>query len=98
MNFCYLRLGDKELAEDCTQEVFLILAQKMDTLKLSTDISLWLHKTAKLRIMQYYKKHKDYIPLDEIEDNVQDTTEPLGIFENIITDDEYQTLKEYTNG
>ena len=29
LNFCYLNVGDKQLAEDCTQEVFLALSKKM---------------------------------------------------------------------
>ncbi len=29
LNFCYAKIGDKQLAEDCTQEVFLILSKKM---------------------------------------------------------------------
>lgn len=39
LNFCYVNVGDKQLAEDCTQEVFLALSKKMHSLRLDTNIT-----------------------------------------------------------
>lgn len=50
LNFCYAKIGDKQLAEDCTQEVFLALSKKMCSLRLDTNITAWLYGAAKNEI------------------------------------------------
>lgn len=95
LNFCYFKLNNRELAEDCTQEVFLALAKKMHTLRLDTNIAAWLYKAAKIEILRCNKKHKHNISLDEIDDIPQEIVESQGIFDDIITEDEYQTLNDF---
>jgi RNA polymerase sigma-70 factor (ECF subfamily) len=43
---CYALGGNRSLAEDCTQDVFLILYERMGSLKDYDKIGGWLYKTA----------------------------------------------------
>lgn len=95
LNYCYLKLNNQELAEDCTQEVFLALSKKMHKLKLDTNVGAWLYKSAKIEISRCYKKQHNNISIDELDDIPEENNEPMNIFDNIITKDEYQTLNEY---
>lgn len=83
------------MAEDCTQEVFLALSKKMHKLKLDTNVEIWLYKSAKIEILRCYKKRHDDISIDELDDIPEEKNENAGILDNIITEDEYQTLNEY---
>ena len=44
--YCLSITGEKQTAEDCVQEVFLLLYQKRRKLYLSAGIRSWLYKTA----------------------------------------------------
>jgi RNA polymerase sigma-70 factor (ECF subfamily) len=94
-NYCYAKTGNYQIAEDCTQETFLILYKKMDKLKLSTNVLAWLYKAASLEIKNYLRKNKETIPLESIsETEIESSPEPK-FLEDIITDDEYELLSEY---
>lgn len=95
LNYCYLKLNNRELAEDCTQEVFLALSKKMHSLRLDTHVGAWLYKAAEIEVLRCYKKQKNDISIDELEDVPQENNEPQGIFEDILTEDEYMTLNDY---
>jgi RNA polymerase sigma-70 factor (ECF subfamily) len=49
---CYALGGNRSLAEDCTQDIFLILYERMGSLKDYDKIGGWLYKTA-----DYVSKH-----------------------------------------
>ena len=55
-NYCYNRLGDFHAAEDCTQEVMLVLYKKVNTLDMSKDILTWLYSVADKEIKSYQRK------------------------------------------
>lgn len=98
LNFCYAKIGDKQLAEDCTQEVFLALSKKYHSLKLSTNISAWLYGAAKNEIKRCLRKNKrerENIPLDDSDAIIQTCDQNSGIFEDILTEEEYRILEEY---
>lgn len=80
LNFCYAKIGNRQLAEDCVQEVFLALSRKMHSLRLDTNIAAWLYGAAKNEI-------KRCIP--------QSGKENERLFEDIISDEEYGILKDY---
>lgn len=54
-NYCNKRLCDCHSAEDCTQEVFLILYTKMSSADLPENVCGWLYRVAD-RIMKNYCK------------------------------------------
>lgn len=98
LNFCYAKIGDKQLAEDCTQEVFLAFSKKFHSLKLSTNISAWLYGAAKNEIKRCLRKNRhvrENVPLDDSDAVVQACDQNSGILENILTAEEYHTLEEY---
>lgn len=69
--YCYAKLNyDTNAAQDCAQNVFLVLVQKKNRLRLDGNIRVWLYKTADRVIRNYWRKEKRYqeqIPIDEIE-------------------------------
>lgn len=96
LNFCYLKIGNRQLAEDCTQEVFLALSKKMHMLRLDTDIAAWLYGVAKNEIKYCLRKNKgDNISLDDLLEVPQDTKKQSGLFEKIVTDEEYSVLENF---
>lgn len=58
--------GDIHAAEDCTQEVFLILYQKVNSLDMTKDIRPWLYRTADHVMKTYIRKHPEMIDIDSI--------------------------------
>lgn len=96
LNFCYAKIGDKQLAEDCTQEVFLALSKKMHKLKLDTNISSWLYGAAKNEIKRCLRKNKhNNISVDDLAELPQKTQENIGLLDEIITTEEYSVLENY---
>ena len=59
--YCYAKLNcDASAAQDCTQNVFLIMIQKKNRLNLSNNMQTWLYKTADRVIRNYRRKEKKY--------------------------------------
>lgn len=58
--------GDIHAAEDCTQEVFLILYQKVNSLDMTKDIRSWLYRTADHVIKAYIRKHPEAVDIDSV--------------------------------
>lgn len=96
LNFCYVKIGDKQLAEDCTQEVFLAFSKKMHSLRLDTNISAWLYGAAKNEIKRCLRKNKrNNVPIDDLAAIPQEINENSGMLEEILTTEEYLVLEEY---
>lgn len=96
-HYCHLKLGNRQLAEDCTQEVFFLFSQKMNKLPLTTNVPAWLYKTSKNIIRNYYHKNKGEISLEETEDIAveENKIESATVFDDILEEDEIRLLKEY---
>ncbi len=94
LNFCYAKIGDKQPAEDCTQEVFLALLKKMHSLRLDTNIAALLYGTAKNEIKHCLRKNKQNdISLNDLAEIPQEKNH--GLFEEIVTEEEYHVLRGY---
>jgi RNA polymerase sigma-70 factor (ECF subfamily) len=66
--YCYYRLGDADLAQDLTAEVFVRMVEKLDRFKLrGRPLLAWLYTIARnLTVDLYRKKGKaPHVPLDE---------------------------------
>lgn len=93
--YCYVKLSDEHAAKDCTQEVFLILFEKLDKLKLSENIRAWLYRTADNVMKNYRKKHKETVSYDDVTEISKDVYSVETPFEDIISKEEYELLKAY---
>ena len=93
--------GDVSAAEDCTQEVFLLLLEKKDSLDFNVNIRGWLYACAN-RIVKDYRKRERYrqsfisdVELFDIE--LVDPASPIdsdSIFD-ILTPEERKLLEAY---
>ncbi|MCM1315950.1 MAG: sigma-70 family RNA polymerase sigma factor [Alistipes senegalensis] len=102
-NYCYVKLNfNHNNAQDCAQEVFLILLEKQKKLNLSDNIKIWLYKTADNVIKAYRRKNKindKTLNIDEIEIAIENNFEVIDknkIFDNI-SEEDYILLKTYYN-
>lgn len=67
LKYCLFKLNsDKQGAEDCTQEVFLVFVKKVNELDMSKDLRYWLYAVADRKIKEYKKKHSYTISLEDI--------------------------------
>lgn len=95
-NYCQVKLKDEYAAEDCTQEVFLLLYRKMNKLKLSENIRAWLYRTADNIIRNHKRRIKKIVPLEDTEnlsiefDYSIDTS-----LDGIVSEEEYNLLVSY---
>lgn len=57
-NYLFVKLKyNKQSAEDCTQELFMILLKKHQNLDGNNNIRIWLYRTADNVIKAYYRKN-----------------------------------------
>lgn len=101
-NYCYLRLNyNKQDAEECTQETFVIFLIKWKSLSNTDNIRAWLYRTSDNVMKNYNKKtnrHKNEIKLSEIiENNNEFGYDDTGAFELLsdLTIEEQQLIIEY---
>ena len=66
-NYCYNRLyGDFHAAEDCIQEVMLVLYRKVNALDMTKDILAWLYSVADKEIKTDQRKKVHTVDIDTI--------------------------------
>ena len=57
--YCVVRLnGDQDAAAECVQETFLLLMQKLDTIKSEDRLAGWLYKTAGFVMLKHREKNR----------------------------------------
>lgn len=96
LNFCYAKIGNRQLAEDCTQEVFLALSKKMHVLRLDTNVSAWLYGAARNEIKRCQRKNRrNNVSVEDLDEIPQQTTENSGTLEELLTVEEYRILEAY---
>lgn len=97
--YCFVRLDYNEYAaDDCTQEVFLILLKKQHKLNLSDNIRAWLYETANRVIKAYLRKNKkdeSLINCDEIEDKSATVISEISPVLDILSEEEYTLISDY---
>jgi RNA polymerase sigma-70 factor, ECF subfamily len=62
------RTGDRELADDIVQDVFMIAYRKIDTLDLTTSLFPWLVSVARSQISQRWRSKDHAVAIDEVAD------------------------------
>lgn len=82
-NYCRTKLGySRTAAEDVTQEVFFALYKKLDRLRLSDNIKIWLYKAANYEIKKYIRKNPSFVPMEECPEEIS------------VVDDNFPSLSE----
>lgn len=95
--YCCVRLhNDIHAAEDCTQEVFLILQKKLPKLVTSDEIQAWLYRTAENVVKNYRKKNPEMIDIDSIPDIPEETHVETAL--DILSDEEKELVGLYYQG
>ena len=95
--YCRVRLnGDIQGAEDCAQEVFLILHKKIKKLVELDSILPWLYQTADREIRTYRRKHPETVAIDEV-------PEPIVPFEeesvlDHLNEEDRRFIEQYYSG
>ena len=99
--YCKWKLrGDVYAAEECTQEVFLLLIEKQDTLDLTLNITGWLHAAADRIVNRYQRQTAQRRSIEgeslEYAAALPAQTEPerSSVFD-VLTDEEYTLLRRY---
>lgn len=97
-NYCHNRLyGDFHAAEDCTQEVMLVLYKKVNNLDMSKDIRPWLYSVADKEIKVYQRKKVDTVDIETIPEQFSENPFESSILD-VLTDDERQLMSDYVSG
>ncbi len=97
LRYCRVRLnGDLEGAKDCTQEVFLVLYQKLKQLTELESILPWLYRTADREIKTYIRKHP---PTEELDEYAElPVPEPPESILDTLPEEERNILEQYYSG
>ena len=97
-NYCHNRLyGDFHAAEDCTQEVMLVLYKKVNTLDMSKNIRPWLYSVADKEIKAYQRKKVDTVDIETISERLSENPFESSVLD-VLTDDERQLVSDYLSG
>lgn len=75
--FIYFRVGHKEVAEDVLSDTFVKAWQKISQVNSPEALSGWLYQIAKNNIIDYYRIKKDFIPLDDVVEFLEDAVNPI---------------------
>lgn len=75
--FIYLKIGHKELAEDLLSDTFVKAWLKIKQVNSHKALSSWLYQVAKNNIIDYYRLKKTTVNLEEVEDTLEDSVNPV---------------------
>lgn len=88
-NYVFARVGDSNVADDITSEIFEKVVSKISTYKPEySKFSTWLFTVSQNTVIDYYRKKKNNI----VEFNSQMPSKEQSIDEMIILDEDKQTL------
>ncbi len=96
--YCIYQLnGDISGAEDCTQEVFLLLCKHVNKLDMTKSILPWLFRTADHVMQSYRRKNPVHEGLDKANDLIDNSLIQDSILDTL-TEDERILVQTYYNG
>lgn len=65
-NYIFTKVKNRQYAEDCTQDLFMILLKKHENLNENDNIRIWLYRTADNVVKTYRRKnHNNDISLED---------------------------------
>ncbi|MCR5717970.1 MAG: sigma-70 family RNA polymerase sigma factor [Oscillospiraceae bacterium] len=83
LRYCNRKLGDHHAAEDCTQEVFLLLVKKADRLDLYKDIRPWLYAAADRIMKNYIRRNPPAEDMEDVPEPSEDFPYPESILDEL---------------
>lgn len=100
--FCFANLNrNRQAAEDCTQETFLVLFSKRSKLEYTDNIKHWLYKTAQKVMKAYLRKNKQImLDIDDVADELyieEETFKDANDAFDCLTEEEKELLNIYYN-
>ncbi|MDE5753476.1 MAG: sigma-70 family RNA polymerase sigma factor, partial [Oscillospiraceae bacterium] len=96
--YCYNRLyGDFHAAEDCTQEVMLVLYKKVNTLDMSKDIRPWLYSVADKEIKACQRKKVNTVDIDTMSEQLSQNPFERSVLD-VLDEEERQLIEKYLSG
>jgi len=69
-SLCLLMTGNQAIAEELTQETFLLVYRRLNTFRGDSLLSTWLHRVAVNAVLMYFRKRdtpRNEVSLDEVE-------------------------------
>ncbi len=92
--------NDHFAAEECTQDVFMLLYRKINKLNLEDNIKGWLYASADRIIRNYLKRNRkriemESVPLDSVYDLPVAESEDHSEYFQALSDSEFDLLKRY---
>ncbi len=76
MNFIYRMVNSPEEAEDLTQETFVAVFRKLNTLKKNDRFEAWLFRIARNFVYQKYRaREPNLVPVEELDEEGQPVTQ-----------------------
>jgi RNA polymerase sigma-70 factor (ECF subfamily) len=77
--FIFFRVGNKETAEDLSEEVFLKAYGKISSVSENKAFEGWLYQIARNLVIDYYRQKKVTASLDEIENTLEYETNVIDV-------------------
>lgn len=93
-NLCLFKLSyDKADAENCTQEIFIVLINKWEKVQ-NKNIYPWLLKTTHYTIKNYQRKKKTYDKVVSLQDCIELPSDDGEVIDLVISDGEIEEYKQ----
>lgn len=89
--YIYVCVKDKWNAEDIISTVFVKVYENVDKLGDVSEVRNWIFRVAHNAVIDFRRKNGKVIPIDTFMDEGKEDDE----YENIVTRDEFKTVKKY---
>ncbi len=89
-DFCIKYLKNTHAAEDCTQEVFMIMLKKKKEINISKNLLSWLYETSKRVCKKYLDKNS--IQFADIDDYAETISDANASAEKPLSEEIYESL------
>jgi RNA polymerase sigma-70 factor (ECF subfamily) len=76
LNYVRLRVGDEDLAQDLTAEVFERAVARQHTLRHPEAFGAWLFRIAHNTVAGYYRRRRPTVPVDQVIENLGSGSSP----------------------
>ncbi len=85
--YIYIRIQNKEVAEDLTSKVFMRVIEYLHTFKIEKRFDSWLFTISKNVLIDYYKANKTMVDLSIVEETVTHSTQEEQLLKKVLLDE-----------